>query len=292
MGVIIRDNDALDINPPAGDTHLSEGGSDWLWAATAIYIVSFIAFFALSLKPRNNERIFHYLFTVALFVGSIAYFAMASDLGFSVIRTSLNRSDAASYQIFFVKYVNWVVAWPVVIIALGLISGVSWATMVFNVFLSWIWVISYLCSAYTATSYKWGFYAFGTIAWLLLAYQTLLTGLLSARRLNLSRDYILLAGWLNLLWLLYPIAFGVSDGGNSITVTKSLVYFGILDVLMIPVLAFLTLVLARKWDYALLNLHFTQYGRVRQGEGVFPEKKPVSGTVPAAVPEAGITSAV
>lgn len=287
MGVIIRDNDALDINPPAGDSNLSEGGSDWLWAATAVYVVSFIIFFVLSLRPRNNEKIFHYLFTIALLVGSISYFAMASDLGFSVVSTSLNRGDAASYQIFFAKYVNWAVSWPVVIIALGLVSGVSWATIVYNIFLAWTWVISYLCSAYTATSYKWGFFAFGTIAWLLLAYQTLLTGLLSARRVNLSRDYILLAGWLNLLWLLYPIAFGVSDGGNEISVTRSLIYFGILDVLMVPVLGFATLVLSSKWDYALLNLHFTQYGRVRQGEGVFPEKKATAPT-----PEGGVTSAV
>lgn len=64
---------------------------------------------------------------------------MASDLAFSVIPTSNNRGDAASYQIFFAKYIHWVVSWPVIIIALGLLSGVSWATIVFNIFLAWIW---------------------------------------------------------------------------------------------------------------------------------------------------------
>ena len=43
MGLILlRDNDALDVNPPAGEIHLSTHGSDWLWAVTAIYVVSFV----------------------------------------------------------------------------------------------------------------------------------------------------------------------------------------------------------------------------------------------------------
>jgi bacteriorhodopsin len=38
-----RENDALNVNPPAGDQNLSEHGSDWLWAVTAIYVVSFVS---------------------------------------------------------------------------------------------------------------------------------------------------------------------------------------------------------------------------------------------------------
>ncbi|KAF7550574.1 hypothetical protein G7046_g7966 [Stylonectria norvegica] len=279
MGLLYYRNDALDINPPAGDSNLSVGGSDWLWAATAVFVVSFLGYFALSLKPRNGEKIFHYLFTIALLVGSVAYFAMASDLGWSVISTELNRDDAATYQIFFAKYIYWVVSFPVVIIALGLVSGVSWATIFFNIALAWTWIVAYLCSAYTTTSYKWGFYGFGTIAWLILAFQTLHVGRISALRVNLRRDYLLLAGWLNLLWLLYPIAFGVSDGGNEIGATQSLIFFGILDVLMVPGLAFAFLFLSRGWDYGKLNLHFTQYGRVAAGERVFPEKAPAPAPV-------------
>ncbi|KAF4448841.1 hypothetical protein F53441_7777 [Fusarium austroafricanum] len=282
MPALIYERNALDANPQSGDSRLSEGGSDWLWAVTAVYIVSFLAYFALSFKPRNNERIFHYLFTIALFVGSITYYSIASGIAYSVIPTQRNTGRAASYQIYFAKYINWVVAWPIALLALGLMSGVSWATIIFNIFLAWIWVISYLCSAYTTTSYKWGFFAFGTFAYLMLAYQTMHPGRTSASRLGLSRDYLMLAGWLNLLWLLYPIAYGVSDGGNVISVTKSFIFFGILDVLMIPGLAFAFAFLSRRWDYGALNLHFTQYGRVNSGSGVFPEKR-----APAVAPEAG-----
>lgn len=113
------------------------------------------------------------------------------------------------------------------------------------------------------------------MAYILLAFSTLFEG----RRSLATRDFgparghhTLLSAWTNLLWLNYPIAFGISDGGNVIGVVGSFIYFGILDVLMVPVLAVAFLVLARKWDYGRMNIAFTQYGRVRAHEGTFPEK--------------------
>jgi bacteriorhodopsin len=86
-----------------------------------------------------------------------------------------------------------------------------------------------LVSAFTATKYKWGFFAFGTVAWLMIAFGTFTHGRASATRSGVGRDYLLLASWLNLLWFLYIIAFGLSDGGNKIGVTGMFVFFGILD---------------------------------------------------------------
>jgi bacteriorhodopsin len=43
MAFLPRGNDALKINPPIGvDIVLSDHTSDWLWAVTAIYILSFV----------------------------------------------------------------------------------------------------------------------------------------------------------------------------------------------------------------------------------------------------------
>ena len=50
------------------------------------------------------------------------------------------------------------------------------------------------------------------------------------------------------------------------------IYFGILDVLLLPVLAFAFLFFSKRWDYGLMNLHFTQYGRVPRTTDTFPGK--------------------
>lgn len=44
MGLLVlRENDALKINPPAGDNFLTVNGSNWLWTVTAIYIFTFVS---------------------------------------------------------------------------------------------------------------------------------------------------------------------------------------------------------------------------------------------------------
>ncbi|KAI0479041.1 heat shock protein 30 [Xylariaceae sp. FL0804] len=280
-----RENDALNINPQSGSEELSVNGSDWLWAVTAIYVVSFLAFYSLSFVARSGEKIFHYLFSIALLVGSISYFSMAAGLAYDLVKEANSSPHyALTREIFWPKYVNWVVSFPVVTIALGLLSGVSWATIFYNVTLSWTWIISYLVGAYTVSNYKWGFFAFGTVAWLMLASNTFIATS-SAKRVGVARDHTGLAGYLNLLWLLYPIAWGLSDGGNKIGVTPMFIFFGILDVLMIPVMSFAFLFLARRWDYGQLNLAFTRYGRVNHA-GSFPEKG--AATAPG---HAGVTTA-
>jgi bacteriorhodopsin len=130
-----------------------------------------------------------------------------------------------------------------------LLSGVSWATIIFNIALSWIWVASWLSGALVHSTYKWGFFVFGTFSYFVLAASLLFTGIVTAKRANITTHYLGLGGWLVFLWFLYPIAWGLDDGGNVIRVTSGFIFFGILDILMVPPLAFAFLALSTKWDY-------------------------------------------
>jgi bacteriorhodopsin len=226
----------------------------------------------------------------------MAYYAMASDLAWSPVRQSnqLGRSGLIR-QIFWAKYVLWVVMFPAIIVALGILSGVAWATIAYNVALSWVWIIGYLVAAYTPSNYKWGFFAFAMLAQIFLALSIMQHGLRSASRVGIKRDYLMLAGWTNFLWLLYPIAWGLSDGGNYIGVTPSFIWFGILDVLLLTGVGFAFILLSRRWDYGRLNIAFTQYGRVPHQPGAFPEKEtaaPVAGQQPTTATPAANTAGV
>jgi bacteriorhodopsin len=282
MNLIARTNDALEVNPPVGNRHLTVSGSDWLWAVTAVYCFSLVVVVGLAYFAKQGERIFHYLFTISLFVGAISYFTMASDLGSVAIHISDTLSSPGFREIFYVRYINWFVGWTPLIIAIGLVSGVSWATIVYNIALSWTWVGSWLSGAVTGTNYKWGFFTFGIVAYFLLAASVLGNGLITAKRLEIQTHYLVLAGWTVFLWLLYPIAYGLDDGGNKITVTDGFVFVGILDVLLIPVVTFATIALSTRWDYRKLNIYFTQYGRVAQGADL-PEREKAAAAPAAAV---------
>ncbi|KAB8235131.1 opsin family protein [Aspergillus alliaceus] len=278
MSLFERGNNALNVNPVTGvDGSLSVHGSDWFWAVTAIYVLSFIGLLVLSFAAKESERVFHYLFTFALMVGAITYYAQASDLGWSAVEQVNSLSKGVVRQMFYAKYINWAVSFPSLVLGLGLLSGVSWTTIVCNIALAWYWVISYLIAAYTTSNYKWGFFAFGTFAWLILAMSTLNESRKAAALLDVERDYIILAGWLNILWVLYPVAFGLTDGGNRISVTASGIFFGVLDVLMVPVMSLAVLFFARNWDYRKLDIAFSDSRPSRESEAAM--KAPVSVTL-------------
>jgi bacteriorhodopsin len=118
---------------------------------------------------------------------------LAADLGWSAVQQARHLDDGAVREMIWVKYINWTVSFLSVALALVLLLGVSWTTIICNIALTWIWVFTYLAAAYTTTSYKWGFFAFGTLCWLILAMSTLNESREEAPRRGIARDHSLLA---------------------------------------------------------------------------------------------------
>jgi bacteriorhodopsin len=211
-----------------------------------------------SFTAPENKRVFNYTLSIALLIGATTYFAQAADLGWS---------DVDGNQVSYARYVNWVVTFPALALSLGLLSGISWTTIVLNIVLTWFWPLSYLAAAYTPTSYKWGFFAFGTFAYLILAMSTINECREAAEAIGVGRDYIILAGWTNLLWLLYPIAWGLSDGGHVIDANAGFIFFGVLDALLLPIVGVGFLFFSRHWDFHHLQLDFSDYRGTRHTDG-------------------------
>jgi bacteriorhodopsin len=72
-------------------------------------ITSTIAFMGLALTKPRQHRIFHYLTAMITMVASIAYFSMASNLGWTGIAVEFIRDDPEVRgfyrEIFYVRYV-------------------------------------------------------------------------------------------------------------------------------------------------------------------------------------------
>lgn len=211
----------------------------------------------------SKERVFHYLFTIAAFIAFISYFTMASNLGNTPIRQYMNNGADVlqTRDVFYVRYIYYVTAWPLVLTAVLLLSGVSWATILFIVALQEIWVVSWLCGALVSTSYKWGYYAFGLFAYIVLSYLLLSWGIKQSGYIRTKKTYTLLAGLLVIAWALYPIAWGLSEGSNRLSVTGENVFYGILDIVAIPIFGSLFLSLVSK-RVSPEVARFTQTGRV------------------------------
>jgi len=216
----------------------------------------------------TQERVFHYLFTIAAFIAFISYFTMASNLGNTPIRQYMNngRDESQTRDVFYVRYIYYVTAWPLVLTAVLLLSGVSWATLLFVVALQEIWVVSWLCGALVSTSYKWGYFAFGVFAYIVLSYLLLTWGMKQSGYIRTKKTYTLFAGLLVVAWALYPIAWGLSEGSNKLSVTGENIFYGILDIVAIPVFGSLFLFLVSK-RVGPEVARFTQTGRVHDNDG-------------------------
>jgi len=252
---------SLSVNPPVADNNISGHGTDWLWAVTAIY--AFVLLLLTGLTGQRSyttkPRIFHYIFTIALLTGSIAYFTMASDLGSTPILTELNNHNNHSItrQIWYARYINWFVSWPLLLTAALLLTGVSWATILYTWAIAGAWVVSWLSGALVHSKYKWGYYVFGLFAYFVLAHQLLFVGWRTAGALGTRRTYRIIGPLLAFIWLLYPIAWGLDEGGNKISVTSGQIFYGILDLITVPFLAIIFFFFERGLDYPGLGLSYT-----------------------------------
>jgi bacteriorhodopsin len=256
-----RRETSIDVNPPVAANNISGNGTDWLWTVTAIYTFVLLLLTGLTAQRSytTKPRIFHYVFIIALLTGAIAYFTMASDLGSTPIFTELNNGhdDNITRQIWYARYINWFVSWPLLLTAFLLLTGVSWATILFSWAIADAWVVSWLSGALVQSTYKWGYYVFGVFAYFVLVHQLLFVGRRAAIALGTGKVYNIIAPLLALIWLLYTIAWGVDEGGNEITVTSGQIYYGILDLITVPLVAIIFFFFERGLDYPALGLSYT-----------------------------------
>lgn len=249
----------LDINPPNATYHLTNGGSDWLWAAFAIFVVTLLGVAGWTFSRPRGSRLFHQIAIVVLTTGSLAYFSMASDLGATPVRVEF-RGDGTR-QIWYVRYINWCITLPLLLLELLLATGLSLSDIFTTLFMSIVLVVSGLVGALVQTRYKWGYYVFGVVALFYIWHVLLRHGPRTTFAAGgaVRSGYRLASGYLSLLLLLYPIAWACSEGSNIISVTSEMIWYGILDILAGPVFLVFFLWELRGADYNAFGLQSGKY---------------------------------
>ncbi|OBZ69628.1 hypothetical protein A0H81_10207 [Grifola frondosa] len=250
-------NDALNLNPPNANLHLSTHGSDWLWAAFSFLALCLLIVTCVTFTKPRGSRLFHQIAIIVLTTASIAYFAMASDLGSTPVRVEM-RGDGGdpTRQIWYVRYIQWFINFPLLLLELLLATGVSLSDIMTTLFMAVVLVITGLVGALVPSTYKWGFFTFGVAAlfyvWYILLWHaphaTFATGGV------VRKGYYFAATYLAFMLITYPICWACSEGSNVITVTSEMIWYGILDVFAGPLFLFVFLFELRNVDYNAFGL--------------------------------------
>ncbi|KAK9463834.1 uncharacterized protein V1516DRAFT_668828 [Lipomyces oligophaga] len=256
-------NEALDVNPNTGtDIHVADSGSDWYWTVFCIMAVTSLGYIGLAYKVPRRNRFFHYLSIGASFFACIQYFTMASNLGWAGVQTEFSHLQGGGIrQVFYARYIGWFMVAPLLILNMCFLAGLNWITALFTAAMIGVYIIGGLVGVVVSSTYKWGFFTIGLAAWFLVAYQLIWVCLRSLNELQsvavepkIRKYYRMLIGGVVFIYSLYPIAWGLSEGGNVITPTSEGVFYGVLDIISLTILNSFCLCISQLVDIEELGL--------------------------------------
>ncbi|KAF1983869.1 family A G protein-coupled receptor-like protein [Aulographum hederae CBS 113979] len=249
------------VNGRTADLAITAAGSDVYWTLTSIMGLSTILFLAHSLTRPRTHRIFHYITASITMVATIAYFSMGSNLGYTPIAVEFHHKPGMFREIFYVRYIDWFITTPLLLMDLLLTAGMPWPTILWVILVDWVMIVCGLVGALVTTRYKWGYFTFGCAALFYIIYVLGIEARASANRLgsDVGRVYLQCGALTLFLWILYPIAWGVAEGGNVIHPDSEAAFYSVLDALAKPVFGAFLLWGHRDIDPARLGLRIRDY---------------------------------
>lgn len=253
----MRGNEAVEINSAdTVDFHLTEHGSDWLWAAFSLFALCTVVSVGLSFTKPKAERLFYHMTSFSLLIMSIAYFTMASNLGWAGVRAEFNHVTTSTQeehpglrQVFYTRFVAWFLAFPGFFLNFATLSSLDWSTALFTIVCQEVTVIGLLVGAVVSSSYKWGYFTFAAFAYLLVAFNLLFPFRRASYNVNSKSVGNILFPSVVVLLLLYPICWALSEGGNVIQLDSEAAFYGVLDVCFFLVAGGYFLYAARGVDF-------------------------------------------
>lgn len=252
-------NEALQVNPPTAsiDIHLTKHGSDWLWAVFCVFSLLALVFAVVfAFTDSAAHRLRKTMYIVPLVTNAIlayCYFTYASNLGYTGTQVEMHHvttdRDLGVRQVFYVKYIGWFLSWPFVLFAIeaavhgidytdnnskadyvnALISTIS--SLLVKVITTEIYVLGLLIGILIPSSYRWGYFTFAVTAQLFAMCLVFISWVRSLSSFSTNKFASALVGLQFIVWILYPVCWGLSEGGNVIQPDSEAVFYGILDLL-------------------------------------------------------------
>jgi bacteriorhodopsin len=135
-------------------------------------------------------------------------------------------------------------------------------------------IVAGLVGALVPSSYKWGYFTFGMLALFGVAWNVVWVARKQGFVLGaeVHRTFLICGVWAIFLWFLYPISWGLSEGGNVIRPDFEAAFCGVLDILAKLIFGALLFWGHRNIDPAILSLHIRDYeddvGTTRREKGI------------------------
>lgn len=249
-------NDATEVNPAIGvGISLNDHGSDWLWTAFSIFGLTALvhAGYTLYHFRKDNNKFKAYVHVGPLFASMMlayTYFTLASNLGWTAVDVEFHNYEGSQdvRQVFYARYIGWFLAFPALLYTFELnaqAQNVVCSTDLFHIFhhlilqigSTEIFVLGLLIGALIPSSYKWGYWTFAVTAQIFALTLLLLRQLAGDRKASSKMNWLVMT-FFSICFMLYPVSWGLSEGGNVISVVGESAFYGVLDVVNFCIIPF------------------------------------------------------
>jgi bacteriorhodopsin len=234
-------------NPPTFQ-HADASGYRTLWAVFVIMVLASASFAALAWTVPVSRRLYHVLTTLITIIAALSYYGMATKQGTTYHHINKthhhNKGIPPTHedifrQVFWARYVDWALTTPLLLVDLSLLAGLSGAHMTMAILADVIMILTGLFAAFAVGTggQKWGWYAIACISFLVVIWHLGVNGrtAVSSKGAGTSKFYAMIAGYTVLVWLAYPIIWGVADGSRILSVNQEIIAYAVLDILAKPV---------------------------------------------------------
>jgi len=232
------------VLPPSPEfEHAHHSGKTTLWVIFVLMVISSAAFAGLSWRVPISRRVYHVVTTLITVIGSLSYFAMATGHGVSYDHTRVRHSHDhvpdtftdVYRQVFWARYIDWALTTPLILLNLGLLSGLSGAYILIAVLADLVMILTGLFAAFgiEGTPQKWGWYAIALVSYLVVIWHYALNARThaAAKGSKVSSFYTAIASYTFIIWTVYPIIWAVAVGSHKMSVDAEIITYGVLDVL-------------------------------------------------------------
>jgi len=222
---------------------VGHSGTTTLWVVFALMVIASATFAGLSLRVAVSNRVFHVITTLITTIAALSYFTMATGQGVTVKHITIHHAhdhvpDTFEHiyrQIFWARYVDWVLTTPLLLLDLGILAGLNGAHLLIAIIADVIMVLFGLFAAVgnESTPQKWGNYSIAIIAFLVVIWHLAINGrnTVRAKSGNVANFYGALAAYTLIIWAAYPIVWGLGDGARRLSVDGEIIAYAVLDVL-------------------------------------------------------------
>jgi len=164
-----------------------------LYVGFCVMLVSSLLFLIWGVKAESSRRFMYFNTFFVTAISAMAYLAMATGTGIQVLRRMDSESGEAgtwsvsdpmmvwpgtaahpnplydenyahskTYPIFYARYFMLILAQPLILLDLFLVTGVGFSTRSFMWFCNTMMLLCWLAGAFVTGASRWGFWVFGT----------------------------------------------------------------------------------------------------------------------------------